>query len=389
MNKMIIGSALSLCSWFLFTPQQRSEVDLSNFTVPAPEVIQDLSQAIQDVRSISQHAEGEEKLGWGEASNALKQIQTSISNLSKEVGSMRGDLVTSEALEERFEKQKAVYVSLIQEAQKEVETKLSSSSECNCGCKEKLVALEARLLALESKCSGMSLSSMAPTSAPPQVVQSFYPTVSSSNVRSGGSHGSPVQSSYSPVQTSYSQPAVSVSSMPTVSYSDSVVSYGEPTVTYSQPTVSYATSDTVVSQSYYPTTSSSEPSGGCAGNFIFRSTPAVSYSTPTVSYSSPVVSTQYLSSPVASQSVAAAPLRTKEVRVVEKREPRRVTNMVVPDTQTQLSVSQSVPTQATASSSGCYTDANGQMVCPNAASSAPRASSGFGGADGRLMTPFR
>ncbi len=137
----------------------------------------------------------------------------------------------------------------------------------------------------------------------------------------------------------------------------------------------------------FGTVSSVKSSGGGSNGGVTYA-PVTYYSQPQVMYS-PVVSSggggctgSYAQSvsyaPVATAAVAND---TKRVRVVEPREPRRVTVVDVPDVESSVAVQSVVPT------SNCYTDENGNTYCnTGAAVSSPQVSSSRPGLLGRVLS---
>lgn len=135
----------------------------------------------------------------------------------------------------------------------------------------------------------------------------------------------------------------------------------------------------------FGTVSSVKSSGGGSNGSVTYS-PVTYYSQPQVMYA-PVVSSGGGCTGSYAQSVSYAPVAstavandTKRVRVVEPREPRRVTVMDVPDVDSSVSVQSVVPT------SSCYTDENGNTHCEQgAAVSSPQVSSSRPGLLGRVF----
>lgn len=134
-----------------------------------------------------------------------------------------------------------------------------------------------------------------------------------------------------------------------------------------------------VSQSPYGTVVASN-GAGCTGTKVMYCDPSVSYSpvvtySPTVTYQSVVRSDGGggCTGSYAKVAVASAP-DTKRVKIVEPREPRRVSFAEVPEYQEQVSVQSAMPMQQ------CYTDEYGNTTCNNGVavtSSQPQARPGL------------
>lgn len=232
---------------------------------------------------------------------ANDQLMQSIATLSRQVGQIHGSLVTEDKVEEIVASRTGRFVTAnaMSDAIDEVKNQLkTAASACDCKCEEQIAAILKRLDALEAKCSapvktGSANSKVAGYSQtdPATGVTTYYEAYGSygsatvaPKASSGGCTGSRA--------VQYSQPVVT-------SVSETVVC--QPTVTSS-----YAVSSQPVVVS----------SGGCTGS---------------VSYSQPVYQQAVQSVPVQS-AVVAMPQETREVRVVEPRQPRRVSTAEIPTT---------------------------------------------------------
>ena len=238
----------------------------------------DLSQTKSDVNQI----EAEVKEIAPQLGAANDQLLQSISALSRQIGQMHSSMMTTEAVEEIVTTKTGHFVTAnaMSDAIDEVKDQLkTAASECNCECEAKIADILKRLDALEAKCNA-PVASQAKVSS--TTTYGSYGTVTSApRVSSGGSTGSKAQSY-----------------QPTVSYSETVIC--DPVVTSSY---SVSSAPVVVG------------SGGSTGS---------------VSYSQPVYSSE--------QAVVSVPQSSREVRIVEPRQPRRVSTAEIPDYTPSFSV---------------------------------------------------
>ena len=254
-------------------------------------------------------------------------------------------------VEEEIKSGKLVSMTAMQEAISDAKHEVAKAAEVaktgtsdSCNCETKFAEVFRRLEALETLCVRTEKASQARVGN--------YPAVAGAKV-SGGSTGSV---SYSQTQTSF---------QPQVTYSQQVVS---------TPAAAYAVTDEccVVTNVAQPT----------AGYYQSTSSPVVGNgSTGGVSYSQ--------ASAPSGQAVSLPP-DSDAYRIVKPREPRQVFNVEVPSN--TAPPQGGVAVQCHDQFGNVVTCNQGVSASPPAAVAVPQSKLGsgrLGGADGRIMTPFR